>query len=189
MAQFGHRPIEHLNKLGVLGASTVVAHAVHVDDHEISLLAQSGTSVAHCPSSHIRCSIGISQVGRIPEMLRAGVNVGLGTDGNNASNYSDLMRVTYLVAGLFKDARRDPHLIPAEKAFELATLGGAKAMLAEHEVGSLEAGKKADIVLHDRSRPEWTPCSTSRTSSSGQPTVAECTPSSWTARRWSTTTG
>jgi 5-methylthioadenosine/S-adenosylhomocysteine deaminase len=157
LAQFGQRPMEHLDKLGVLGANTTVAHAVHVDDHEIALLAQSGTSVAHCPSSHIRCSIGISQVGRIPEMLEAGVNVGLGTDGNNASNYSDLMRVTYLVAGLFKDARRDPNLIPAEKAFELATLGGAKAMLAEHEVGSLEAGKKADIVLHDRSRPEWTP--------------------------------
>jgi cytosine/adenosine deaminase-related metal-dependent hydrolase len=155
--QFGHRPIEHLNKLGVLGANTTVAHAVHVDDNEISLLAQSGTSVAHCPSSHIRCSIGISQVGKIPEMLDAGVNVALGTDGNNASNYSDLMRVTYLVAGLFKDSRRDPLMVPAEKAFEMATLGGARAMLAEDEVGSLEVGKRADIVLHDRARPEWTP--------------------------------
>lgn len=157
LAQFGHRPMEHLHKLGVLGANCTIAHAVHVDDHEISLLAQSGTNVAHCPSSHMRCSIGVSQVGRIPELLEAGVNVGLGTDGNNASNYSDLMRVTYLVAGLFKDARRDPSMIPAEKAFEMATLGGAKAMLAEYEIGSLEPGKRADIVLHDRSRPEWTP--------------------------------
>ena len=157
LAQFGHRPMEHLNKLGVLGTNTTIAHAVHVDDHEISLLAQTGTSVAHCPSSHLRCSIGISPIGRIPELLDAGVNVGLGTDGNNASNYSDLMRVTYLVAGLFKDSRRDPNLIPSEKAFEMATLSGAKAMLAEHEIGSLEGGKRADLVLHDRSRPEWTP--------------------------------
>ena len=67
------------------------------------------------------------------------------------------MRATYLVAGLCKDARRDPTMFPAEQAYEMATLGGARALLAEHEIGSIEPGKKADLVLHDRDRPEWTP--------------------------------
>jgi cytosine/adenosine deaminase-related metal-dependent hydrolase len=81
----------------------------------------------------------------------------VGTDGNNASNYSDLMRATYLVAGLFKDARCDATMFPAEQAFEMATLGGARGLLLDTEIGSIETGKRADLVLHDRNRPEWTP--------------------------------
>jgi cytosine/adenosine deaminase-related metal-dependent hydrolase len=90
-------------------------------------------------------------------MVERGINVSIGTDGNNASNYSDLMRATYLVAGLFKDARTDPQMFPAEKAFEMATLGGARTMLLDNQIGSLEPGKRADIVLHDTDRPEWRP--------------------------------
>lgn len=157
LAEFAERPIEHLHRLGVLGSNCVVTHAVHVDDNEISLLAETGSSVAHCPSSALRCSIGMTTIGRIPELLEAGVNVAIGIDGNNASNYADMMRATYLVAGLFKDARRDPSVMPAEQALEMATLAGAKALQAEHEIGSVEVGKRADLVLHDRSRPEWTP--------------------------------
>jgi 5-methylthioadenosine/S-adenosylhomocysteine deaminase len=157
LAEFGERPIEHLHSLGVLGDNCVVTHAVHVDDNEIALLAETGTHVAHCPSSALRCSIGMTRIGRIPELIGAGVNVAIGIDGNNASNYADMMRATYLVAGLFKDARRDPALLPAETALEMATLGGARALRAEDEIGSLEAGKRADVVLHDRARPEWTP--------------------------------
>jgi cytosine/adenosine deaminase-related metal-dependent hydrolase len=67
------------------------------------------------------------------------------------------MRATYLVAGLFKDSRQDPQMFPAEIAYEMATLGGAKAMQLENEIGSLEIGKKADLVLHDTDRPEWRP--------------------------------
>ena len=67
----------------------------------------------------------MTQIGKFPEMVQRGINVSIGTDGNNASNYSDLMRATYLVAGLFKDARMDPQMFPAEKAYEMATLGGA----------------------------------------------------------------
>jgi cytosine/adenosine deaminase-related metal-dependent hydrolase len=157
LASFGERPMKHLNKLGVLGHNCVVGHAVHVDEEEIQLLAASGSTVAHCPTASLRCSIGMTRIGRIPELLAAGVNVGIGIDGMNASNYADLMRATYLVAGLFKDARQDPDLVPSEKAFEMATLGGARAIMSEHEIGSLETGKKADLVLHDRMRPEWTP--------------------------------
>jgi cytosine/adenosine deaminase-related metal-dependent hydrolase len=157
LEQFGERPIVHLDKLGVLGPNCVLVHCVHVDDEEIALLARHGCSVAHCPTTALKVSYGVTQIGKMPEMVRAGVNVTIGIDGNNASNYSDMMRATYLVAGLFKDARRDPAMFPAEQAYEMATLGGAQALLASHEIGSLELGKKADIVLHDRDRPEWTP--------------------------------
>jgi len=154
---YGRRPIEHLADLGVLGPNTVITHCVHVDDREIALLAEHECSVAHCPTTALKVSYGVTQIGKMPEMVEAGVNVTIGIDGNNASNYGDLMRATYLVAGLFKDARRDPTMFPAEQAFEMATLGGARALLADEEIGSIEVGKRADIVLHDRDRPEWTP--------------------------------
>ena len=155
--KFNRRPVEHLADLGVLGPNVVITHLVHVDDSEIGLLAETGTSVAHCPTTALKVAYGITQVGKFPEMVAAGINVGIGTDGNNASNYSDLMRATYLVAGLFKDARRDPTIFPAEQAYEMATLNGAKAMGLQDEIGSLEAGKKADLVFHDTNRPEWRP--------------------------------
>jgi cytosine/adenosine deaminase-related metal-dependent hydrolase len=157
LAQFGKRPVEHLADLGILGPNVVMVHCVHVDDNEVKLLAHHRCSVAHCPTTALKVSYGVTQIGKMPEMHAAGVNLTIGTDGNNAANYADMMRATYLVAGLFKDARRDPTIFPAEVAYEMATLGGAKALLSEDEIGSLEAGKKADLVLHDRDRPEWTP--------------------------------
>jgi cytosine/adenosine deaminase-related metal-dependent hydrolase len=157
LAQFGRRPVEHLADLGVLGANVAITHLVHVDDSEIGLLADTGTSVTHCPTTALKTAYGITQVGRFPEMAARGINLCIGTDGNNGSNYSDLMRATYLVAGLFKDARRDPTLFPAEQAFEMATLGGARAMGLQDEIGSLKVGKKADLVCHDTNRPEWRP--------------------------------
>jgi 5-methylthioadenosine/S-adenosylhomocysteine deaminase len=157
LAQFGRRPVEHLADLGVLGTNVAITHLVHVDDREIDLLAETGTSVAHCPTTALKTAYGITQVGRFPEMAARSINLCIGTDGNNGSNYSDLMRATYLVAGLFKDARRDPTIFPAEQAFEMATLNGARALGLDKEIGSLEAGKKADLVLHDTNRPEWRP--------------------------------
>lgn len=157
IAEFGQRPMHHLAEIGVLDSNVALTHCVHVDDQEVSILAQTGAHVAHCPTTALKVAYGITQIGKFPEMVQEGINVSLGTDGNNASNYSDLMRATYLVAGLFKDARTDPHMFPAEMAYEMATLGGAKTLLMEDELGSLEAGKKADLVLHDTDRPEWRP--------------------------------
>ena len=157
IAEFGQRPFVHLAELGVLDRNVAITHAVHVDDVEIGLLASSGASVAHCPTTALKVSYGITQVGKFPEMVQRGINVSIGTDGNNASNYSDLMRATYLVAGLFKDARTDPQMFPAEQAYEMATLGGARTMLLDDEVGALVPGHRADIVLHDTDRPEWRP--------------------------------
>ena len=157
IAEFGQRPLVHLQEIGVLDAKPVMTHVVRIDDRELDLLVESGAHVAHCPTTALKVAYGVTQVGRFPEMVARGVNVAIGTDGNNASNYSDLMRATYLVAGLFKDARNDPQLFPAEMAYEMATLSGAKAMRLDHEIGSLEVGKKADVVLHDTDRPEWRP--------------------------------
>jgi cytosine/adenosine deaminase-related metal-dependent hydrolase len=157
LSEFGERPFVHLDRLGVLGPDAVAVHCVYVDDDEVSLLAASGTNVAHCPATALKVAYGVSQVGKFPEMLAAGVHLCVGTDGNNAANFSDLYRAAYLVAGLHKDARRDPTLFPAETAFEMATLGGARALLMADEIGSIEAGKRADLVLHDRDRPEWNP--------------------------------
>jgi cytosine/adenosine deaminase-related metal-dependent hydrolase len=156
-AAFGQRPMEHLAEIGVLGARPVMTHCVRVNDREVDLIAGAGAHVSHCPTTALKVAYGVTQVGKIPEMVQRGVNVAIGTDGNNASNYSDLMRATYLVAGLFKDARTDPQMFPAETAFEMATLGGARALRLDDEIGSLEPGKRADLVLHDTDRPEWRP--------------------------------
>lgn len=157
LANHNRRPLEHLADLEVLGDNVIATHLVHVNESEVDLMAQTGTSVAHCPTTALKVAYGITQIGLFPEMAERGVNIAIGTDGNNASNYSDLMRATYLVAGLFKDARRSPKIFPAEQAFAMATLNGAKALMLQDEIGSLEPGKKADLVLHDIDRPEWRP--------------------------------
>jgi len=157
LAEFGQRPMVHLDELGILGPDVAITHCVHVDDRELDLVAAARANVVHCPTTALKVSYGVTQIGKMPEMVQRGINVSVGTDGNNASNYSDLMRATYLVAGLFKDARRDPQMFPAELAFEIATLHGARTLRAEDHIGSLEPGKKADLVLHDTDRPEWRP--------------------------------
>lgn len=157
IAEFGQRPMIHLAELGILGPDVAMTHCVQVDDQELAVMAELGVNVAHCPTTALKVSYGVTQVGKFPEMVQAGINVSIGTDGNNASNYSDLMRATYLVAGLFKDARQDPQMFPAEMAYEMATLGGAKTMQMEDTIGSLEVGKRADVVMHDTDRPEWRP--------------------------------
>ncbi|MEI6497739.1 MAG: amidohydrolase family protein [Actinomycetota bacterium] len=157
IGEFGQRPMVHLAEIGVLDKNVAMTHVVRIDDNELSIIAESGASVAHCPTTALKVSYGITQVGKFPEMAQRGINVSLGTDGNNASNYSDLMRATYLLAGLFKDARVDPQMFPAEKAYEAATLSGARTMLMQDSIGALVPGYKADIVLHDTDRPEWRP--------------------------------
>jgi cytosine/adenosine deaminase-related metal-dependent hydrolase len=157
VAEFGQRPMIHLDQLGVLRDDVAMTHCVHVDDEELGVMAKRKVSVVHCPTTALKVSYGVTRIGKMPEMVQAGINVSIGTDGNNASNYSDLHRATYLVAGLFKDGRQDPQMFPAEMAYEMATLGGARTMLMQDEIGSLEVGKKADVVLHDIDRPEWRP--------------------------------
>jgi cytosine/adenosine deaminase-related metal-dependent hydrolase len=156
-AAWGTSPIEHLRDLGLLGPRTRLVHMNHVEAAEIDLLAGSDTRVVHCPGTAFRLAYGASTHGRFPEMLGRGITVGLGTDGADAGDQLDLSRAIYLAAGLFKDSRQDSTCIPAETALEMATLHGARSIGAESEIGSLEPGKKADLVLLDRDRPEMVP--------------------------------
>jgi cytosine/adenosine deaminase-related metal-dependent hydrolase len=157
LARYGHRPIEHFAEAGVLGPNIMFTHAVHLNDSEVALLAQARANVSHCATTAMRGGYGASAIGRFPEMLAQGVNITVGTDGNNDSNFHDMMRATHLVAGLHKDARQDTSLFTAEQAFTCATLNGARALQMEQQIGSLEPGKKADFVAHDTNRSEWRP--------------------------------
>lgn len=157
MATAGRRAIAHLDHIGALGPQLSLTHAVHLDDAEVALLAASGTSVTHCPMTAMKGAYGAASAGRFPEMAAAGVNLQLGTDGNNNGNASDMMRAMFCMAGLFKDARRDASLFSAYRVLEAGTINGARGARLSHDIGSLEPGKKADFVLHDRDRPEWVP--------------------------------
>lgn len=153
----GRRPIIACAEQGLLAPNVRTTHMVHLDDAEVAAVAASGASVTHCPQTCLRLGYGATAVGRIPEMLARGVPVALGTDGVNSSDNQDLFKAMQLAAGLFKDARQDAALVPAETAVEMATLHGARALGLERDVGSLEAGKLADLVLLDRRCPELTP--------------------------------
>ncbi|BEU99990.1 amidohydrolase family protein [Novosphingobium olei] len=154
LATFGKRPVEWLAEIGVLGPHLSLVHMVHVDQAEVELLAQSGTHVVHCPAAALKGGYGATSCGLFPEMAAAGVNFLLGTDGGDTH---DLMRAGTAIAGLFKDARRDTALFPAEAALEMLTVNAARAMGLAGSIGSLAPGHKADIVLHDTNRPEWRP--------------------------------
>jgi len=156
-ARVGAWPITHLDRLGVLGPNLLLTHCTAVTDREVEILAERGTKVAYCPGAALRLAKGTTRIGKIPEMLAAGVTVSLGADGVSSSGSFDHARLMSLVAGLFKDARMDPAMIPAETALEMATLQGARAVLWDDVLGSVEIGKRADLVLYDLDRPEWVP--------------------------------
>ncbi|MGA4989039.1 8-oxoguanine deaminase [Nonomuraea bangladeshensis] len=143
LEQFGLRPVDYMDKLGWLGPDVWLAHTVHLSDADIAKLAITGTGAAHCPSSNGRLGAGIA---RVSEMLRRGVNVGLGVDGAASSELTPLageMRQ----ALLFQRARYGPRALTARQALELATLGGARNLGREGELGTLEPGKLADVAL------------------------------------------
>jgi cytosine/adenosine deaminase-related metal-dependent hydrolase len=157
VATHGRRPLLDFSDLGILGPDVRTVHMVHLDAAELDVLVRSGASVAHCPQTGLRLAYGITAVGCFPEMIARGVRVGVGTDGVMCADSVDLFKAIKLAAGLFKDAREDPTLIPAEKAIDLGTIDAARVLGLEREVGSLEAGKSADLILLDRRTPELTP--------------------------------
>jgi 5-methylthioadenosine/S-adenosylhomocysteine deaminase len=150
-------PITQLERLGALGPNVLLTHVIAVRDEEIELLAKHDVKVAHCPGAALRLAKGASRIGKIPEMLARGVTVSLGADGVCSCGTFDPTRLMFVAAGLFKDARMDATMIPAETALEMATVNGAKALLWDKEIGSIEVGKKADLVQFDLRRPEWVP--------------------------------
>jgi 5-methylthioadenosine/S-adenosylhomocysteine deaminase len=155
--KYGSWPITRIDRAGGLGDNLVIAHGAAVSDEEVGLLARRGTKVAFCPCSSFKLGKGATAIGKYPEMVKAGVTVGLGTDGVSAAGNMNLMRQMLLVAGMFKDARLKPDIFTARQALRAATIEGAKAALWDHEIGSLEVGKKADFILFDLDHVEWTP--------------------------------
>lgn len=159
-ARWGLRPVELLESLGLLGPDTLLAHAVELTGAEIAALARTGTAVAHCPVSNLKLGCGIAPV---PGLLAAGVTVGLGTDGAVSSNTLDVLGAVRMAALVHK-AGGGPTAVGAERAVRMATIEGARALgLGEH-LGSLEVGKRADLVVLDLAgahlRPRHDPWST-----------------------------
>ncbi|MGH6689580.1 MAG: amidohydrolase family protein, partial [Gammaproteobacteria bacterium] len=154
-AKHGLTPTEYLESIGVTGANVVLAHVLGIDDAEIDCMARTGTSAAMCPITAAKGGRGLHEHGRLPELVAKGVKVALGCDSPNNSNHLDLVRALNMAAIQYKDARGDMRQIPAETALELATLTGAQALGVGDEIGSIEPGKSADLVLFDTERPEW----------------------------------
>src|SRR5919198_4422483 len=152
---YGKRPVEYLEDLGVLGPNLLLAHVIGLDMQEVEAIARTDTKTVMCPTAALKLGSRMTATALLPEMVARGICVSLGTDAGNNSNLLETMRSMYLVAVLYKDARGTTDVVPAELAVELATLHGARAVGLEHDIGSIEAGKKADLVLFDTRRPEW----------------------------------
>lgn len=155
--KFGSTPVRRIADHGGLGANLVIAHAVAVTPEDIELMAGARTKVAFCPAASVKLAKGATRIGRYPEMIEAGMRVGIGTDGVSAGGNLSLMRQMYLVAGMFKDARMDSTVLGAGKALRMATIEAAEILGWDDEIGSIEPGKRADFVLFDLDHFEWVP--------------------------------
>lgn len=152
--RYGRSVIRHLDYLGLLDERTVLAHCVHLDDEEIAILARTGTSVAHNPMSNLKLASGFA---RVPEMLAAGINVTLGTDGAISGNDLDMWMALRLAATMHKGFTGRADAVSTTEALAMATGSGAKALNAADRLGSLEPGKFADMILIDVKRPHAVP--------------------------------
>ena len=153
--QNGMSPVQYLESIGVLGPDLVAAHCIFVDEADRKLLAQRQVGCVHNPSSNMMIASGVSPV---PEMRAAGIAVGLGTDGPAGSNNDlDLMEEIDLAAKLAKITKMDPLALNAKAVVEMATIDGARALHMDKEIGSLEAGKKADLILISLDEPNAVP--------------------------------
>jgi len=151
---FGVSPVMHLENMGLLDSSVVADHCVMLTDEEIELMTQRGVNIVHCPESNMKLASGIAPV---PRMLAANLSVGLGTDGSASNNNVDMFGEMNSAAKLHKVNSMDSTTMPAETVLKMATLGGATILSAENEIGSLEPGKKADLIVLDLNQPHLTP--------------------------------
>ena len=156
IAKRGMSPTRALDALGLFtGGLTVAAHGIWLDAADIAILKQRGVGVAHCPSSNMKLASGVAPV---DALLAAGIPVGLGTDGPAGSNNDfNLLEELDLAGKLAKVTRNDPRVLPAQTLLEMATIGGARVLGLDKTIGSIEAGKLADLVLIDLAQPHTTP--------------------------------
>ena len=153
-AENGERPLERLDRLGLLGPRLIAVHMTQLEDGDFDHLAERGAHVVHCPESNLKLASGLCPVDRL---LRAGASVAIGTDGAASNNDLSMFGEMRTASLLAKSVAGYPSVLPAAQALELATLGGARALGMEGSIGSLEAGKEADAVAIDLSPPETSP--------------------------------
>jgi 5-methylthioadenosine/S-adenosylhomocysteine deaminase len=149
----GQRNIAYLDSLGISGAHVLLAHCIHLDDEEMFTLARTKTNVAHCPSSNLKLGSGIA---RVTEMLECGISVSLGADGAPCNNRLDMF-TEMRTAALLQKVLQGPEVLPAARTLRMATIDGARALGLEKEIGSIEVGKRADVIVVDLNRPHSSP--------------------------------
>jgi 5-methylthioadenosine/S-adenosylhomocysteine deaminase len=149
------RVVEYLDKIGALSRNMLAAHCVWLTKGEVGLLAKAGVHVAHCPVSNMKIASG--GVAPLPEMFETGMAVGLGTDSASSNNTLDMFETMKVCALLHKAHRWDPTVLNAQKVLDLATIDGARALGVEGEIGSIEVGKRADIILINGKAPNMIP--------------------------------
>jgi 5-methylthioadenosine/S-adenosylhomocysteine deaminase len=161
LARSGKRPVAYADDLGILDDRVLAAHMVWPSPEEIATLAERGVGVAHCPQSNMKVAAGIAPV---PALLAGGVDVGVGTDGPASNNDLDLWEEIDTAAKIHKVTSGDPTVVSAEEALRMATIGGARAIGLGDEIGSLEPGKRADLIVVDpggfHQQPLYDPFST-----------------------------
>jgi 5-methylthioadenosine/S-adenosylhomocysteine deaminase len=152
--KYGKRSVDHLENLGLFSSPLIACHCVWLNEEEMDLLARRKARVVHNLESNLKLASGVAPV---PELLSRGVVVGLGTDGCASNNNLDLFQEMDFVAKVHKAHRLDPTVMPAQTVLEMATLGGARVLGMEKEIGSLEVGKKADVIILDLNKPHLQP--------------------------------
>ncbi|MCJ7615100.1 MAG: amidohydrolase family protein, partial [Desulfobacterales bacterium] len=147
-------PIKYLDKIGILDNNTLLVHSIWVDNDDIDIIANRGAKISVCTESEMRLASGIAPV---IKFLEAGIKVGLGTDGSASNNDLDLFKEMDSTAKLHKVNMLDPAVMDAKTVFKLATIGGAGALGLDNEIGSLETGKQADVIIIDVNKPHLVP--------------------------------
>ncbi|WP_157216921.1 amidohydrolase family protein [Flavisphingomonas formosensis] len=157
LARDGLRPMAHLARLGILGPHLLLAHAVWMDEQEVDLLLESRSAVAYCPWAYLRLGQGVTGAGRHAALIARGGRVALGCDAVNAGDLPDMHRAAALAVGLARDMTMDTQAITAATGLDLVTIRGAEAIGMADRIGSIEIGKRADLVVHDGSAAAWRP--------------------------------
>jgi len=155
--KYGMGDVSRLERLGLLGPHLLLLHMGWVDAKELHLLSRRQVKISLAPSASLHQAMGNISHGKAPEMLELGLALSLGSDSAMSSNYLDAIRQAFLLVGGLHEARLDPKLLRPETALEMLTINGARCMLWDEDLGSLEVGKKADITLLNIMRPEWQP--------------------------------
>ena len=152
--RFRKRPVQHLKDLGLLGSHLILDHCVHINKSEIELLAENNVRIVHNPESNMKLASGVAPV---PDMIAKGITVGLGTDGCASNNNLDLFGEMDMAAKLHKVNNLDPTVMNAQTLVQMATIEGAKVLGLEKITGSLEVGKRADLIVIDTNKPHLVP--------------------------------